>query len=274
MNNMTTSNRPPKGREAYWKWWEPKIWRTHEIESDPQNSDLEYMRKEGAIFGAALVTFFPDGFKMLMIDQDEIAMDYFRKLEIFTREAIRIEDYHGFKKLGQENYAKYLQLRYLFLANWILTKERNEQLLREAMPWYQKMMDYATLFHDNKEKGWDVGLLLACYVELGDFERAIKEYQRLLLVDKIILPPKGLKWAEDSAHLMYVVASYLSGRQDLKEIAQKGMEHFYQKMTDWGSPFENDIHNDQKVIFAYIRGKYFTGETDPVQLIKNLRYGR
>ena len=270
---IITSN-PPRGRDAYWKWREKYVWESHQGRSVPHYFDLDLLRREGTVLGTAMVDLLPAACQMFILGQDEIALEYFRKVKIIIEEAIRIDDLNGFVREKQEEYGRYCRARVLFLADWVLTKERNETILREVLPLHKKTMDRAVLFHDHAEKGWDPGELLANYLELGEFDQAVQEYRRLILEPIQLPPPKRPQWAENTAHCMYVVANYLGGEKDLEAAAQGGMEHFYQKMTDWGSKFEQQFGWREKLGFAYIRGKYFTGETDPIQLIKNLRYGR
>jgi len=75
--------------------------------------------------------------------------------------------------------------------------------------------------------------------------------------------------------VFYLVAkSQLAGDPPLQEAAKRALDGYYHSFTDWGPDFpEHDVPYDEKLLYAYIRGRIFYGIEDPIRLVKMLKFG-
>ena len=166
----------------------------------------------------------------------------------------------------------------LYTCRWVLTGERDEGLRGLAVSRFQGWLDERLALpkqapertrYFSTPEGIGRTFVPVC-VELGELELA-KHYYRKCVERPISIPPAGRKWVEDFEHVAYLVAVHFSGEQQIAELARDAMERHYRYMERWmtveASTYE--LGTDELAV-AYIRGKYFRDETDPVALLKQM----
>jgi len=56
--------------------------------------------------------------------------------------------------------------------------------------------------------------------------------------------------------------------------AECALDDFYRSITNWGAPGfrEADMPDDERLVYAHVRAKYFKGEEDPIRVIKRMKF--
>ena len=70
--------------------------------------------------------------------------------------------------------------------------------------------------------------------------------------------------------VLYLLAEYAGGKQEPEGMVRAGTDHWHHLSRDW-TALDARLNWDLRLSWAYLRGRYFTGVTEPRALIHDLR---
>lgn len=160
-------------------------------------------------------------------------------------------------------------------AQWFITGERPLDLWQQVVALSHEVFELFDRQYLNQERPNTESTvpLLRKYVEAGDFAGAVRVYRNDYggaLPD----PPRSRRYLRNEAHVLYVLAEYLLGRRDLEGLAREGVERAYQFCRHWHRIWVGDRQLrmwDERLGWAYLRGKYLTGVSDLRWLLDGLQ---
>lgn len=214
-----------------------------------------------------------EAIQQLIMDEDVRARTFLETAEFYLETAIERDDLAVYRRIGQVEVGRSRRLRDLVVVRWLL---RGQLDLDEFKKSCEMKEDWnARLFASANwsESGFELHEWMAEQVVLG---RAVRARQ---LADLYFIGG-GAKLGVTETQRMGIeafraVANALmaGGEADLHEEAQARLDAFYEHFTNWGPSFrENDVPYDEKLLYAYVRGKHFKGVEDPIRLIKLMKF--
>ena len=209
---------------------------------------------------------------LLIAGADDIAHTCLDAAQSYLETAIQHDDLGNFRRFGQDELGAAQRLRSLVITRWLQSGELDSGGFRDAVllkdGWNHRIFG----LQQWRKTGFQLHEWLAEQIILGEYARArgIIDTYYWTQVPKDHkerpLPPE---------QVFALVADSLIAPDDLplRRTADASLDAFYLEFTSWSPDHdENAVPYDQKLLYAYIRGKYFKGIEDPIRLIKMMRF--
>jgi len=151
---------------------------------------------------------------------------------------------------------------------WLKDRKLDLDAFRQAVNMKQKWNEHVFSLKDWRETGFDLYQWMAEHIVLGDVPEAKRIYERYY--GARILRRRS----STPEHTFYLVADSLAHPEDgQKRIqAETALDKFYGRLTDWAPDFRCDELPEDRLLYAYLRGKHFKGEEDPIRLIRRMKF--
>jgi len=209
-----------------------------------------------------------EAIELLLLDEGDRAAKFLDTAEFYFEEAIRTDDLSNYgRTVGQEDLGRATRLAKLTLVRWIRDRNFDHALFQQACAMKE---DWNTRLFSEKEwerTGFQLREWMMEKLILGQVVPAIAIYERYS-------KHAGAKADRSPEAVLHLVARYLADPKNLdaRALAEQAIDALYSRVTKWMSgPGKDDMFNDEKLLVAYLRGRYFKGIEDPVRLIKMMR---
>jgi hypothetical protein len=208
-----------------------------------------------------------DAIDLILIDEDQRASTFLDTAEFYLREAIRTDDLSIYGRSGQVELGRATRVAKLTLVQWLQVRALDEAALRSACTmkeeWNRQLFSrrgWASTAFQLRE--WMTEKLV-----IGEFAGAIDVYRQYWHL-------AGVTRNRNPETTLLVVAQYLAESHDntKRSSAEQAIDTLYRRATRWtAQTLSDDLLNDEKLLLAYVRGRYFKSVEDPIQLIKMMR---
>ncbi len=126
---------------------------------------------------------------------------------------------------------------------------------------------------DWEENGFDLQEWMAEQIVLGEFRKA-KQIADQYYWSRV-LPRSGQSTGSPPEEVLTLVAECQLARDDaaLRTRAEEALDGYYREFTDWGPTLaENEVPYDLKVLYAYVRGRFFKSVDNAIRLVKMMKF--
>jgi len=225
---------------------------------------IEQVRSEGGWFFAGW-TLLRNVILVILLGEEDAALSKVDLVEHYLDQAIERDDLWVYSDIGQHGLGRCNRLKALTVVRWLKSREFDLVQYRVACEmareWYEKVFSRP----DWRKTGFDLHQWMADLILLGESDEAVDCYRRFS--KKTVFKKWKTPTQED---LLLEVADYLRnpGDESKYQKAEQAMEQFYQQEMYWPSA---GPHYVEKLIYAYLRGKCFKNEHDPIRLIQRMK---
>lgn len=207
---------------------------------------------------------------LTIVDEDALAAQMLDTAEFYLQTAIERDELSTYALAGQEDLGRAERLKLLTLVGWLRTHRLDAAAFRQALEMKQKWNEAVFSEKDWREMNWSLSEWIAEWILLGEFDEAKRICESY--------HGKGGRayWTGHTAEgTLGLVADWLAhpGDEQKGHQAERALDDFYRKITNWGAPGfrEAEMLDDERLLYAYIRGKHFKGEDDPIRVIKRMK---
>jgi hypothetical protein len=239
--------------------------------------DRQRIASEGTYFEVAS-SLLVNSIIAIIVDEDDFARKLLDTAEFYLQRAIETDNLGNYQlgnyqRTGQIELGRAERLRELVLVRWIRDRRLRLGDFRTACALREKWNHEVFSSSEWHESGFRLSQWMGDEIVLGDFQRAKH------IADKYywgqLLPKSSSQDEVVAERVLTTVADTLLDPTDpaVRRRAEAEIDAFYSSFTNWGPNFaENEIPYDQKLVYAHIRGHFFKGVEDPVQLIKMMKF--
>lgn len=218
--------------------------------------------------GASLLTVFVD---LVIVNEDELAASVIDTAECYFRTAIERDDLSSYAMTGQEELGRAERLRLLTMARWFKERTLDQAAFRKSVDMKQGWNEHIFSLKEWRSTGFSLSEWIAEKIILEQF----KEAMRLHLAYGGVGSSTGGS-PQGPEGVLAMVAGSLDRPEDAKAAneAERHLDKFYRSITNWGAPAfrEAEMLHEERFLYAYVRGKYFKGQGDPIQVIKRMKF--
>ena len=211
---------------------------------------------------------------LLIVDEDVLASDVLKGAEEYIELAEVGDDPGLYVLAGEEPLAPAARARDRALVRGLRRGQLELAGLRLSCEVKEQWVGRLPPPIDWEESGIDLHEWMAEQIIVGRADRARELAERHC---GLTLPAVMARAASSliPEHVFYLVAqSIVTGDERVRQAACAAMDAYYVTFTAWSPDFrENEVPYDQKLLFAYVRGRFFRGIEDPIRLVKMLKFG-
>jgi hypothetical protein len=211
--------------------------------------------------------------EVTLVDEDELATRMLDTSAFYIQTAIERDDIGAYARVGQIELGRANRLRLLAIIRWLKDRRLDQSLLGRAIQMKQEWNEAIFSLKDWKSTDFSLSEWQAENIILGDFDAAKAIYEQYYRQGRIGLA--GKRSFEDILGLVADVLGQPSGHPEERDEAELALDGFYRQITDWNAPSfrRADMLDVERFLYAYIRGKHFKDEEDPIRLIKRMKFG-
>lgn len=214
-----------------------------------------------------------DAIQQLIMDEEARAHSFLEAAQFYLETAIERDDLAAYGRVGQVEVGRSRRLRDLVIVRWLLMGTLDLDEFRGACEMKEDWNGRIFAAADWPETGFELHEWMGEQLVLGRAARA-RQLANLYFFDRgsalevTVLQRMGIE------AFTAVADALASGeRSGLPGESEARLDAFYEHFTDWGPSFrENEVPYDEKLIYAYVRGKYFKGVEDPIRLVKMMKF--
>jgi hypothetical protein len=208
---------------------------------------------------------------LTIVDEDVLAAQMLETAEFYLETAIERDELSTYVLAGQEDLGRAERWKRLTLVRWLRTRALDVPAFRRALDMKQKWNQSIFSEKNWREMNWSLAEWIAEWILLGDFAEAKR------ICDTYYGKGGRAYWTGHTPEgTLGLVADGLANPEDeqRRHQAEHAMDDFYRRITSWGAPGfrETDMLDDERLLYAYIRGKFFKGEEDPLRVIKRMKF--
>jgi hypothetical protein len=269
---MTDAEGASDRRLALTEYWKDKregiVHRARPIWERALDRERVLANDAGFFTGAALIV---DFIKMTMVDEDDIARRMIETAEFYLEQATERDELSSYASTGQHELGRGQRLKLLTMARWLKHRVLDRDAFRQAIEMKRGWNERIFGLQEWRETGFSLGEWMEELILIEEFQAAQEIHRKYW-------SNSGARRSPDAPEdVLELVARSPGNRGDasLHERAEASLDGLYRRVTDWASPGfrENDVLHDEKFVLAFIRGRYFKGEEDPIVLIKRMKFG-
>jgi hypothetical protein len=212
---------------------------------------------------------FEDSIDLTMVDEDELAARLLETAEFYLQTAIERDDVGAHRMVGQEVLGRSVRLKFLSLVRWLRQRTLDLDSFRESVNMKREWIAQVAPKRWG-QTGFALHEWMAEQLILREFETAKQTYEKSRgkgVSSKARAKPEGT---------LYRVADSLEDLDDtLKhDDAEAALDKLYGHLTNWMAGTRSGVVlHAERLPVAYLRGKCFKGEEDPIRLIKRMKFG-
>jgi hypothetical protein len=203
----------------------------------------------------------------IVMDEDAIADEMLEAAEAYVHDGIARDEVDGaYRMMGTIEYGRAARFKLLIMIQWLRRRSLDVDGFRRALelerPFKQEFLA-SDEWHDS-----DLAECMAEHLLLEEFEQAMQLHERYATTRK------G-RAKDASSMVLRQVAYCLANRVDAScADAEAGLDRLYHALTNWVGPGfrEADLLLTERFLAAYVRAKYFKGETDPIRVLKRMKF--
>jgi hypothetical protein len=212
---------------------------------------------------------FEDSINLTIVDEDDLARRMLETAEFYLQTAIERDDVGVHRTIGQVDLGRSVRLKHLIFVRWLRQRKLDLESFRESVNMKKEWNEQIFAQKNWRQTGFDLYEWMAELLILGGFEAAKRTYEKYIGKGK---SSRGGRKPEDT---LCLVADSLAHPDDTqrRDQAEATLDKLYSRLTDWTSESQVRVLHEERLQFAYLRGKYFKGEEDPIRLIKRMKFG-
>ena len=207
-----------------------------------------------------------------MVGEDHVAELVLATAEFYFQTAIERDELATYRMTGQEDLGRGVRLKLYCFARWFRERALDIEAFRLSCQMRQISYEESCALGDWRKAGFSLAEWMAEQLVLGEFEEAKRIYDRH--------SDRSIKRRTRDGRLeraLYRVTESLMqpGDQRKQQEARRLLEGAYQDITAWGKPGfrPEDMSPCERFLYAYVRGRYFKNEEDPIRLIRWMKNG-
>lgn len=213
-----------------------------------------------------------DAIQQLVMDEEARARTFLETAQFYLETAIERDDLAVYGRVGQVEVGRSRRLRDLVVVRWLLRGSLDLDEFRRSCEMKEDWNGRIFAAADWPETGFELHEWMGEQLVLGRAARARQLADLYFFGRGTTLEVTELQRMGIEAFTAVADALAPAERSDTNR-AEARLDTFYQYFTNWGPDFkENDVPYDEKLIYAYVRGKHFKGVEDPIRLIKMMKF--
>lgn len=206
---------------------------------------------------------------LTFVDADEIAATVLDTAEYYLEIASEKEDLSSYGDEAQLSQAQ--RLMRLTVARWLKSGVLDRESLRRSLQmrdeWARTKASAEELEADVQES---LSEWMAEWMAIDEFRKAAALYEEFCGDEARKKPPRS-----EAAYVIARGLMELAEDSVARAKAKTVLDRLYRQLTDWTAPgFRGgiEIETEERLLWAYIRGKHFGGEDNPIRLIKRMKF--
>ncbi len=225
---------------------------------------IEQVRSHNSWFSAGW-TLLNHVIVVVLLGEEELGLSKVELAEFYLNEAIDRDDLYVYSDIGQHGLGRCNRLKALSVARWLRSREFDFVQYRVACEMARDWNEKIFSREDWPGTGFELYQWMADLIILGDMGEAVDCYHRFSRRSE----SKSLKHPSPE-ELLFRVADHLQNpvEESRQQKAERAMDNFYRQQMYWPSA---GPHYIEKLIYGYVRGRYFKNENDPVRLIQKMK---
>lgn len=204
-----------------------------------------------------------------IVDEDQLAEEMLETAEFYVQAGIERDEVDvPYRMMGTIEYGRAARFKLLTQIQWLRHRRLAVDQFRQAVEMerpFKEDVFWTDDWHDIDLAEW-----MAEHIVLEEFEQA-RQLRSRYVKDSQAGGARGSPSA-----VLQIVAECLVRRDDqgVCNEAETALDRLYHKLTDWNAPGFRaaDTTSVERFLHAYIRGKHFKNEEDPIRVIKRMKF--
>jgi hypothetical protein len=271
---MTSPSRPSLAHkrklEAYWRERREQILGARRS-LWARRLDRDRVLEAGSCFFTGLVLF-REAVELLLVEEDARALTFLDSAEFYLQTAIERDDLSHYGHIGQHDLGRSVRLRNLVLVRWIRYGRLEFEAFALACDMKRKWNEMIFSASDWRSSGFSLAEWIAEELILANLQEASRICGEFVRPDQSL----GGRAKQRPEWVLWLVVAHLQDPRDdgRRSVAERALDELYGQITDWmGRPGDDEILHDERLLYAYVRAKYFKNQENPIRIIKMMRLG-
>jgi hypothetical protein len=216
--------------------------------------------RSGFTVGAMLLD---SAVSLFIVDEDDLAKQFMATAAFYFEHVMNRDD-----PAGEDAFQEAIRSeRLLAFAQWLLGLTQDVSAIRRGLvrSWARNEQIFSS--PSWRDLQLNLAAWMAEHIVIGEFAEALRVHAKYAGTGG---RPEPFALRAESA--------LLAAADELSNGAPKGaavmLEEVYREVTNWGAPgFRSSaLRGVDRFLYAYVRGRYFKGEGDPIRVIKRMRF--